>query len=60
MGLGGRFRFDKPEAKRFQDGLEDLPVFDETDDSHDSPKLRASQGVDLPQASVKPYGKEAK
>ena len=31
----------------FQDGLDDLPVFDETNDSHDSPTLRASQGVDL-------------
>ena len=31
----------------FQDGLDDLPVFNETDDSHDSPTLRASQGINL-------------
>ena len=31
----------------FQDGLDDLPVFDEADDPHDSPTLRAGQGIDL-------------
>ena len=31
----------------FQDGLDDLPVFDEAEDPHDSPTLRASQGIDL-------------
>jgi hypothetical protein len=31
MGLGSRFRFDQPEAQVFQDGLDDLPVFNETD-----------------------------
>ncbi len=29
----------------FQDGLDDLPVFDEADDPHDSPTLRT--GPDL-------------
>ena len=29
----------------FQDRLNDLPVFDEADDPHDSPTLRAGQGV---------------
>jgi hypothetical protein len=31
----------------FQDGLDDLPVFDEADDSHDSPTLRAGQRIDF-------------
>jgi hypothetical protein len=31
----------------FQDGLDDLPVFDESDELHDSPTLRTSQGIDL-------------
>ena len=31
----------------FQDGLDDLPVFNETDDPHDSPALRAGQGINL-------------
>ncbi|MDD1777893.1 MAG: hypothetical protein LUQ65_06950 [Candidatus Helarchaeota archaeon] len=30
----------------FQDGLDDLPVFDEADDPDDSPTLRTSQGID--------------
>jgi hypothetical protein len=29
MGLGGGFRSDQPEAQVFQDGLDDLPVFNE-------------------------------
>ena len=29
----------------FQDGLDDLPVFDEADDPHGSPTLRTSQGI---------------
>jgi len=35
----------------FQDGLDDLPVFDEADDPHDSPTLRTGQGIDLPRSS---------
>jgi len=31
----------------FQDGLDDLPVFDEADDPHGSPTLRTAQGIDL-------------
>lgn len=31
----------------FEDGLDDLPVFNEADDAHDSPTLRAGQGVNL-------------
>ena len=31
----------------FQDGLGDLPVFDEADDPHDSPTLRAGQGINF-------------
>jgi hypothetical protein len=31
----------------FQDGLDDLPVFDEADDAHGSPALRAGQGIDF-------------
>ncbi len=31
----------------FQDRLIDLPVFDEADDSHDSPTLRPGQGIEL-------------
>ena len=44
MGLGSRFRFDKPEAQVFQDGLDDLPVFNETDNPHDSPTSPLSRG----------------
>jgi len=47
MGLGNRFRSDQPEAQVFKDGLDDLPVFNETDDAHDSPALRAGQGINL-------------
>jgi hypothetical protein len=46
MALGNRFRFAQPEAQMFQDGLDDLPVFNE-DDAHDSPTLRAGQGIDF-------------
>ena len=38
---------DEPQPQVFQDGLDDLPVFDEADDPHDSPTLRTSQGIDL-------------
>lgn len=31
----------------FQDGQDDLPVFNEADDLHDSPTLRKGQGIDL-------------
>ena len=31
----------------FQDGLDDLPVFDEADDPHGPPALRTGQGIDL-------------
>ena len=31
----------------FQDGLDDLRVFDKADDPHASPTLRAGQGIDL-------------
>ena len=59
MGLGSRFRFDKPESQVFQDGLDDLPVLDEADDADDSPTpfdrlrtgFRAGQGIDLPRSS---------
>jgi len=51
MGLGRRFRFDKPEAHVFQERLDGLPAFDEADDAHDSPTLRAGQGIDLPRSS---------
>ena len=47
MGLGGGFRSDQPEAQVFQDGLDDLSVFNEADDAHDSLALRAGQGIDL-------------
>ena len=30
-----------------QDGSDGLPVFNEADDAHDSPTLRAGQGIDL-------------
>ena len=55
MGLGSRFRSDQPEAQVFQDGLNDLPVFNEGQDAHDSSTsfdrlrtgLRAGQGIDF-------------
>jgi len=47
MGLGRRFRFDKPQPQVFQDRLDGLPVFNEADDPHDSPTLRAGEGIDL-------------
>jgi hypothetical protein len=31
----------------FQGGLDDFPVLDKADDPHDSPTLRAGQGIDL-------------
>ena len=31
----------------FQDRLDDLPVFDEADDPHDSPTLRTDHGIGL-------------
>jgi len=31
----------------FQDGLDDLPVFNEADDSHNSPTLGAGQGINF-------------
>jgi len=37
MGRGGGFRSDQPEAQVFQDGLDDLLVFNERQDPHDSP-----------------------
>ena len=47
MGLGRGSSFNEPQPQVFQDGLDDLPVFDEADDPHDSPTLRKSQGIDL-------------
>jgi len=34
MGLRGGFRSGQPEAQVFQDGLDDLPVFNEGQDSN--------------------------
>jgi len=47
MGLGSGSWFDEPQPQVFQDGLDDLPVFDEADDLHDSSTLRTGQGIDL-------------
>ena len=38
---------NEPKSRVFPDCLDDLPVFDEADDSHDSSTLRAGQGIDL-------------
>jgi len=35
----------------FQEGLDDLPVFDEADDLHGFPTLRTGQGIGLPRSS---------
>ena len=44
MGLGSGSWFDEPQPQVFQDGLDDLPVFDEADDPHDSPTSPLTQG----------------
>jgi len=41
MGLGSGSCFTESQPQVFQDSLDDLPVFDETDDAQDSPTLRA-------------------
>ncbi len=46
MGLGSGDSFNPPEPQVFQDGLDDLPVFNEGEDAHASPALQASQGID--------------
>jgi hypothetical protein len=59
MGLGSGSCFNEPQPQVFQDGLDDLPVLNETDDPHGSPtpfdrlrtSFRAGQGINLPRSS---------
>jgi hypothetical protein len=51
MGLWRGSGLDEAQPHRFQNGLDDLPIFDEPNDPHGSQTLRTIQKITLPPSS---------